>query len=531
MIRETTYEPCGYKRRYQHKKERTSIINKNGNVICKLHRNFGGAYTYGQLTYVKDSIYKFCYKPLFGSGEEEIFINITNDGEEYNKRYDYCDLLEFCGRRRVVRCGKWGYIDKDHNEIIECKYDKASIFDNGIAKVEGSNISHNGKWSGSFNGYIDTNGNVLYKLPPFYNLHYIHDLATFSIGNITATVDRGCRNYCRYHNAELYIPGFIAVDTFVKGVAIAVDQNNKCGIIDIGGNKLSEFIYDNIYDDGTYLKTHIGSDKDLFCSSKAWSVSYNSNPGNKYGYLARSGKVLIECEYDFLSRVEKGIVRGYKDNRLFIIDIRNNEYCYYTLNTWHANITNIVEETVKWGGICSFLSHNQKCVIVESVKHGNWRDYITSLNKAVEDYISILDLERLLNCYKIDFVENASCRPNKDDICEIYLISHYEISGLSDNGDIYLKSLLSYKKVLFAEDSYTAYHQYLRWVKDHLEEYKSAKDSLLSLTEERKMYFKQRYSKEEHRKVLVRHIHNGLKKKAIAEEIKKWTEPYKNMVK
>lgn len=46
----------------------------------------------------------------------------------------------------------------------------------------------------------------------------------------------------------------------------------------------------------------------------------------------------------------------------------------------------------------------------------------------------------------------------------------------------------------------------------------------------RNEWYKQHYSKEEHRKVLVRHIHNELKNRAITEEIKKWIEPYRDLL-
>ena len=90
-------------------------------------------------------------------------------------------------------------------------------------------------------------------------------------------------------------------------------------------------------------------------------------------------------------------------------------------------------------------------------------------------------------------------------------------------------SLLSYHKVLFSASHYGAWVEFCSW--QRTEQCREAKESASTLTEEKINYFKQYYSKGEHRKALVRHIHNELKKKAIAEEIKKWIEPYENMVK
>lgn len=545
LVKKIHYEPHGQNRCYQRKKISICAINSCGNIICKLHNGFGRGICesiynshrfFGHLTHLKGTIFKFIFQEAFKS-ETMIFINMATDDKNCYNGYDYCDNMESFGLRRVVRyyktgfstiC-KWGYIDKSNKEVIPCKYDNATIFVDGIAKVEATNISHNGKWLSKFNGYIDINGNILDKIPPSFELSYVHNLATFKVGNITTTIDRGYRNYCRYKNAELYISGFLAIDVFINGVAVAVDKDKRCGIIDVGGNKLSEFIYDNIYDDGEYLKTHIGCDRNLFCSPKVWSVPYNSRPGNKYGYLARSGKVLIECEYDFLSRVENGVVRGCKDGKLFIIDIENRQKRCYTLDNWQIGTIGLVNTVESFYGehlfSPAFLWEISPKIIMASIETKRWKEYLPSLYKAIDNYIANLNINKILESYKIEFIEHAACRPNKDDHCEICLKSYY-----IDNGDVYLRDLLFYENVLFNEFSSTAYSEYWEWKIAHSDEYENASKSQSYLTDNKKELFKQLYSKEEHKRTIARYIHNELKKKAIAKEIDKWIEPYKDLL-
>ena len=519
---------------YKSNKYSFAIIDDNGNILCrlnnKLHRfiNYliGLAYHespfyVGKLSHIRDTIYSFAIatENLRLFPREEIYINIKTDNQDCYGEYDYIDPIDYCGLRRVRRNKfGWGYINKDNVEVIACQYAKATLFINNIARVVTNKYPYRCN--------IDIKGNIAEELPPLYNLHYRQDLATFNIGNIKATIDRGLRNYCRYQNAELYISGFLAVDNFVKGVAVAVDQNNKCGIIDIGGNKLSEFIYDNIYDDGTYLKTHIGDDKDLFCSDSVWSITLNSKEqGNKYGYLSRNGDILIKCEYDYLSQIENGIVRGYKDGRLCIIDIKKNKTSYYTLNNWLIDIGHTAELYIKQYVIFPYLSQEQKNTIVSGVKSGKCKVYYSMLESAVDHYIDTLNFVDMLGKYRIEYKMGTYCRPgDKDDDCDAYLTSNYK-----DNQDVYLNDILLYHKSLFSASHYGAWVEFCSWQKT--EACKNARDLALTLTDEKINYFKQHYSKEEHRKTLVKHIHNELKKKAIAEEISKWIEPYRNMVK
>ena len=499
------------------------IIDDCGNVVCRLddlllYRYIEDAYrTFGYLSHVEGSIYHY-FVPMHNtySPNQDVFIDIEADRYDFGE-YDYCDIMANCGLRRVHRQNKgWGYINDNNVEIIACQYRKTAIFVDNIARVE---------TCGSYCD-IDVHGEIVKEKPILHNLYYRHGLATFSMGNITATIDRGCRNYCRYQNAELYIPGFIAVDTFVKGVAIAVDQNKKCGIIDIGGNRLSKFIYDNVYDDGEYIKTHIGDDKDLFCSDSVWSITLKSKKAeNKYGYLSREGSILVKCEYDYLSKIENGIVRGYKDGRLCIIDIKKNKTSYYTLNNWLIDIGHTAELYIMQYVIFPYLSQEQKNTIVSGVKSGKCKVYYSMLESAVDHYIDTLNFVDMLGKYRIEYKVETYCRPgDKDDDCDAYLTSNYK-----DNQDVYLNDILLFHKSLFSASHYGAWVEFCSWQKT--EACKNARSLALTLTEEKINYFKQHYSKEEHRKTLVKHIHNELKKKAIAEEISKWIEPYRNMVK
>lgn len=175
--------------------------------------------------------------------------------------------------------------------------------------------------------------------------------------------------------------------------------------------------------------------------------------------------------------------------------------------------------------ILPFLSQEQKCLIINGVKNKKWREYFSSLRKVVDDYISQIDIIHLLENYELDIMHDATCRPgDKDDFCDTYLISNYK-----DNGDAYLNEFLLYKETLFSEHHYTAYSAWWNWT--HSETYSNICESIPSKTQAKKDYFKQRYTKEEHKKCIIKYIHNELKDRVVLWEINRWIDPYKELLK
>ena len=82
-----------------------------------------------------------------GKGTEDIYFNIDTGEKFTNGAYalidDFYDKLA-----RVLKNGKWGYIDVRGNEIVPLKYDFIRYFRDGLAGVE-----LNGKW-----GFVDKKG-------------------------------------------------------------------------------------------------------------------------------------------------------------------------------------------------------------------------------------------------------------------------------------------------------------------------------------------------------------------------------------
>ena len=92
-----------------------------------------------------------------------------------------------------------------------------------------------------------------------------------------------------------------------------------------------------------------------------------------------------------------------------------------------------------------------------------------------------------------------------------------------------MNAFLLYKETLFSEHHYTAYFAWWNWT--HSETYSNICESIPSKTQAKKNYFKQRYAKEEHKKCIIKYIHNELKDRVVLWEINRWIEPYKELLK
>jgi hypothetical protein len=58
------------------------------------------------------------------------YIDTKGDRWKYDEAYDFTENLA-----PVMLDGKWGYIDRNRNEVIPCKYDEVKYFSKGLARV------------------------------------------------------------------------------------------------------------------------------------------------------------------------------------------------------------------------------------------------------------------------------------------------------------------------------------------------------------------------------------------------------------
>ena len=183
------------------------------------------------------------------------------------------------GMARVKLNGKYGYINSESKLVIECKFDYAKEFQDGLAAV-----SMGGSWDEDVGyvegvwGFIDKTGNVVIPL--------IYDYAwNFSEGFVRARLEEGGKWGYLDKNGTLVIdPVFSAATDFKNSKAIIYqEEGDKYGII-----SSSSILY-------TAVPT---SSKVLVNGEIVAFDAYNIN-GNNYFKLRDLAKILSGTKKQF----------------------------------------------------------------------------------------------------------------------------------------------------------------------------------------------------------------------------------------
>ncbi|MEZ5306410.1 MAG: WG repeat-containing protein [Pyrinomonadaceae bacterium] len=237
--------------------------------------------------------------------------------------YNYEDARDFSeGYAAVLIDGKWGYIDRNGKLIIRPRFSSAGEFRNGMAAVvpfgkggvssekvgfvdlrgklaveavyelagdfnEGvAPVALNGKW-----GYIDKTGQWTIT-PKFQSAGaFSEGLAAVRLGEEMFYIDHG--------GTEVLYSEATSLGRFRDGVAKAWFERggvDSCGYIDRQGRILVEridfFECDEFYEG--FARVRVRTVDESFRKHYAW------------GYLDKTGKMMIPAIYDSASRFENG---------------------------------------------------------------------------------------------------------------------------------------------------------------------------------------------------------------------------------
>jgi hypothetical protein len=191
----------------------------------------------------------------------------------------------------------------------------------------------------------------------------------------------------RYKKDNLYgllsIDGDVLTDAIYEKVTslknkpgvLLVKQDGKYGVLDTKGNEIIPVKYDSIVGDEYCLQ-------DYGYNLAGYIVSQKTDTGVMYGYIDYSGKVILNTEYETISRALE-----YEDiNDLYLI-VRNNgkkgvfkngkqiiDFEYQSIN--YANKSNvfIVEKTGKYG---FFTNSGKEILKPKYTKYGIAGNYIS----------------------------------------------------------------------------------------------------------------------------------------------------------
>ncbi len=197
----------------------------------------------------------------------------------------------------VQKDGKYGYINNKGDVVVDFKYRTANSFEYGYAVIR----------SGSYYGVIDKEGNEIIAPNKYDNITVVSDGLFFVDGVHTGENNGGYDIIDK--NGNVIIDSIADVGKCSDGL-IAVKQiakdntnpmkNGKWAYIDEKGNTVIDYIYDHV---GPFVDGIAGVVKD-----------------GKIGYINKKGEYVIEAKYPYKANT---ILRDYSCGLVRVVDTDN----------------------------------------------------------------------------------------------------------------------------------------------------------------------------------------------------------------
>ncbi|OJJ20266.1 hypothetical protein BKI52_17520 [marine bacterium AO1-C] len=223
------------------------------------------------------------------------------------------------GYARAEKNGKYGFVDKDGNEIIPPKYEWVGQFKEGVVRV----------FTNDKAGYVEKEGKTV--IPEKYD-----DAWEFSQGLAKVMVlkeidDKKIERFGYVNKQGIEVVPAIYQDaqSFYEGLA-AVRQDKKWGYINAKGHVLIPFQYkeaQSFYEGFALVK---GEEGKPFFISKSGQKYDDFRPyvdgaaavmrKGKWGFIDNSGKLIIDFKYDEVRDFKKGYVQVRIGKKRFYIN-------------------------------------------------------------------------------------------------------------------------------------------------------------------------------------------------------------------
>ena len=211
---------------------------------------------------------------------------------------NYDSANGFCeGMASVCRDGKWGFIDTSGKEVVPCKYDCVNAFHEGMARV---NIG--GRWErsevdgtpyifGGKTGFINKTGSEVIPCQYEFTDNFHDGLALIEVR------EDGKSNYFYIDKSGRRAgPSIKHWDgIFSEGLAKTY-SDGKCGFMDKTGTVVVPCIYDDAGD---------------FHEGLARVARNNKAPAGypAWGFIDASGKEVVPCKYDHVDDFHEGMAQ------------------------------------------------------------------------------------------------------------------------------------------------------------------------------------------------------------------------------
>jgi hypothetical protein len=271
------------------------------------------------------------------------YIDTKGNLWKYDEAYRFDE-----GLAPVKLNGKWGYIDKNKNEIIPLKYDYALGFNQhlqGLALVKLNSKCH----------YIDTKGNR-WKYDEAYDFN--ESLARVMLNGKWGYIDRNKNEVIPLN--YIYAGDF---NLFLQGLAYVGLKNGKCHYIDTKGKRR--------YDQAWSFNEHLQGLALVKLSDKCHYIDTNGNRwkydeaysfyeslarvmlNGKWGYIDRNKNEVIPLKYDYalsFNQHLQGLAMVKLNDKCHYTDTKGNRWKYDEAYGFHEGLARVMLNG-KWGYI------------------------------------------------------------------------------------------------------------------------------------------------------------------------------------
>jgi len=271
-----------------------AFIDYSGDIVFNLE-DITDAYSFksGKAKVVKGDMYNYI----------DISGNLIGTWTEYPDDYN-----------AVFKNGKFGFINKNGDLVIDYKYNKAKDFSNGIAKVRiGSRT--NGKF-----GYINRTGEFITKM--YDNISdFNQSIAIVKLNDKYTIIDTSGNEIAQWYDK---------VNDFSEGFSI-VNNGNKYSFINTNGIQIDDWFdgADNFTGGRAKIKIH-----------------------DKWGFINRKGEITAHAEYENVWNYKNNIAKVQKNDMFAFIDLNGRLITdWFERVFFFSNERAVVVKDGKWGYI------------------------------------------------------------------------------------------------------------------------------------------------------------------------------------
>lgn len=305
---------------------------------------------------------------LTGCGnEEDKKVNVTKVGDLNLELEGALSFSE--GLAPVCKDGKWGYIDKEGNTVIDYKFDAAMPFSDGLGMVLEDEKT----------GFVDKEGNLVIDCK--------YDNAGeegFQDGVARVYQDDEWGVIDKEENEIVPFGKYYKIGAFENGIAqveseTARDFTSETGYIDTQGNEIVEMSLDNLglryLNDGLAVK-----------STAKYNDTSSSPSDTKYGYVNEKGDVVIEQKYEKAADFSEGLAAVSEDGEnIGFIDTEGNLVIDYQF-----------KNAMNFKNGYAIVNNGEKCGVIDT--KGNLvvdykYDYISSFSEGLAAFVPDLSVD------------------------------------------------------------------------------------------------------------------------------------------